>query len=187
VKLSPALAAAYHRCLFLAKLDAADHASSHLLKVKMNVTINDLMVDQVMTTTPHQTISHVRQVMRDNSVSCMPVVDSNGEPVGIVTSTDLLQDHPDGKPISQIIGDKVFTVPRYGDVSLAARMMRNHKIHHVVVTDEKKVVGLVSSYDLLKLVENHRFVMKNAPTIPKKGGGKRRKDEVLGSSDDDHA
>lgn len=150
----------------------------------MNVTINDLMVEQVMTTTPHQTVEHVRHVMRDNSVSCMPVVDSDDQPVGMVTSTDLLKDYPDGKPISQIMGEKVFTVPRYGDVSLAARIMRNHKIHHVVVTDEKKVVGLVSSYDLLKLVENHRFVMKNAPSTPKKGGGKRRKDEILGPPDD---
>ena len=150
----------------------------------MNVNIDDLMVEQVMTATPHQTVEHVRQVMRDNSVSCLPIVDSDGEPVGIVTSTDLLQDHADGKPISQIMGDKVYTVPRYGDVSLAARIMRNHKIHHVVVTEDKKVVGLVSSYDLLKLVENHRFVMKNAPSTPKKGGGKRRKDEVLGQGDD---
>ena len=46
----------------------------------MNVTINDLMVEQVMTATPHQTVEHVRQVMRDNSVSCMPVVDSDEQP-----------------------------------------------------------------------------------------------------------
>ena len=46
------------------------------------------------------------------------------------------------------------------------------------------MVGLVSSYDLLKLVESHRFVMKNAPTTPKKGGGRRRKDEILGQSDE---
>lgn len=145
----------------------------------MNVSVDDLMVSQVMTATPHQTAAHVRQVMRDHSVSCMPVVDSQHQPVGIVTSTDLLKDYPDSKPISQIINGKVYTVPRYGDVSLAARIMRNHGIHHVVVTEEKKVVGIISSYDLLRLVEDHRFVMKNAPTSPKKAGGKRRKNEVL--------
>ena len=41
--------------------------------------------------------------------------------------------------------------------------MRNHRIHHVVVTHEKKVVGILSAFDLLKLVEDHRFVMKSAP------------------------
>lgn len=146
----------------------------------MNVSVDDLMVSSVMTATPHQTAGHVRQVMRDNGVSCMPVVDSEQQPVGIVTVTDLLHDHADNKPLSQIIGDKVYTVPRYGDVSLAARIMRNHKIHHVVVTEEKQIVGILSSYDLLKLVEEHRFVMKNAPTASKKAGGKRRKEEMGG-------
>ena len=149
----------------------------------MNVSVDDLMVAKVMTTTPHQTAGHVREVMREHSVSCIPVVDGDDQPVGIVTATDLLNDFPDNKPLSQIIGDKVFTVPRYGDPSLAARIMRNHRIHHVIVTEEKKVVGIISSYDLLKLVEDHRFVMKNAPTPSKKAGGKRRKSEVIDQQD----
>ena len=66
----------------------------------------------------------------------------------------------------------MLTVPQYGDPSLAARIMRNHKIHHVIVTHEQKVVGIISSFDLLKLVEDHRYVMKNPPT-PKKRGIKR--------------
>lgn len=149
----------------------------------MNVSVDDLMVAQVMTATPHQTAGHVKDVMREQGISCMPVVDAEGQPVGIVTSTDLLNDHPDNKPVSQWMADKVYTVPRYSDVSLAARIMRNHKIHHVIVTDEKKVVGVISSYDLLKLVEDHRFVMKNPPTQSKKAGGKRRKNEVLDQQD----
>ena len=35
-------------------------------------------------------------------------------------------------------------------------------------THEQKVVGLVSSFDLLKLVEEHRFTMKNPPAAPKR-------------------
>jgi signal-transduction protein with cAMP-binding, CBS, and nucleotidyltransferase domain len=46
--------------------------------------------------------------------------------------------------------------------------MRNHKIHHLIVTHEQKVVGILSAFDLLKLVENHRFIDKNAPDINKR-------------------
>jgi signal-transduction protein with cAMP-binding, CBS, and nucleotidyltransferase domain len=46
-------------------------------------------------------------------------------------------------------------------------MMRNNHIHHLAVTHEKKIIGMLSSYDLLKLVENHRCIPKNAST-PKK-------------------
>ena len=55
------------------------------------------------------------------------------------------------------------------DASVAARIMRKNKIHHVVVTHEKRVVGIISSFDLLKLVEEHRFVAKGAPSRSKKG------------------
>ena len=59
----------------------------------------------------------------------------------------------------------------------AARMMRNHKIHHLVVTSEQQVIGMISSYDLLKLVEGRRFEMKNPSTPKSRGKGKRAKAE----------
>ena len=146
----------------------------------MNCKVVDLMITPVMTTTPRQTMGHVKKVLRDNRASCMPVVDAVGQPIGIVTKSDLLDDRSDDVPVADFMTDKVFTIPQYSDVSLAARMMRNHKIHHVVVTHEKSVVGIISSYDVLNLVEDHRFVMKNPPSASKNAGGKRRKTEVLG-------
>ena len=143
----------------------------------MNAKIADLMVSPVMTTTPHQKMGHVKKVLRDNNASCMPVVDSDGAPVGIITASDLLQDHPENAPVSEYMTEKVYTVPQYNDVSIAARIMRNHRIHHVIVTHDKQVVGIISSYDLLKLVEDHRFVMKNAPDVSNKKVGKRQREE----------
>ena len=140
----------------------------------MNTKIADLMTSPVMSTTPHKTMGHVRQVMKDNKTSCIPVVSSEGEPVGIITASDLLGDFPDASPVSNHMTERVFTVPQYNDVSIATRIMRKNKIHHVVVTHEKQLVGIISSYDLLKLVENHRFVMKNAPTESGKKGNRER-------------
>jgi CBS domain-containing protein len=64
-------------------------------------------------------------------------------------------------------------VPKYDDVSIAARVMRNHRIHHVVVTHEQAVVGVLSAFDLLKLVEGHRYVAKNPPTPSRRKVAKR--------------
>lgn len=143
----------------------------------MNTKIADLMTQKVMSATPHQTVGHVRDVMNTQSVNCMPVVDPDGVPVGIVTSTDILHAENEATTISNIMTKTIYTVPQYGDVSLAARIMRNHGIHHVLVTHEKQLIGIISSFDLLQLVEDHRFVMKNAPGVSKKGG-KRKKTET---------
>lgn len=139
----------------------------------MNIKVNELMSESVLTTQPHQTVDHVRQMMEKNRISSVPVVDTDGQPVGIVSSTDLAQDLKGGSPVSKLMTEKVYVVPQYEDVSIAARIMRNHNIHRVVVTHEKKVVGILSAFDLLKLVEDHRYVAKNPPTPSSRKGSKR--------------
>ncbi len=134
----------------------------------MNVKISDLMVSHVVTTTPHTTVGHVKGMMRNNDVRVIPVVGPEDEPVGVVSASDLLEDLSDETAVRQVMTEKVYTVPQYDDVHVAARVMRNHRIHHVLVTHEGKLVGILSSFDLLRLVEDHRFVMKNPPTQSKK-------------------
>jgi CBS domain-containing protein len=138
----------------------------------MNVKVIELMTKSVVTAERHQSIEHVRSMLDKNAISALPVVDGEKQPVGIISSTDLAHDLKPAAPISSVMTDKVYTVPQYDDVSIAARVMRNHKIHHIVVTHEQRVVGILSAFDLLKLVENHRFVAKNAPTTSKRRGSK---------------
>ena len=140
----------------------------------MSIKVEELMTKSVITAQPHQSVEHVRQMLENNSISAVPVVDSDGHPVGIVSLTDFVQELKPGAPISRVMTEKVFTVPQYDDTSIAARVMRNHKIHRVVVTHEQKVVGMLSAFDLLKLVEDHRYIAKNPPTPSKRKGGKRR-------------
>ena len=140
----------------------------------MSIKVEELMTRSVITAQPHQSVEHVRSMLEKNSISAVPVVDSDGHPIGVVSSTDLVRELKPGSPISQVMTEKVYTVPQYDDTSIAARVMRNHKIHRVVVTHEKQVVGMLSAFDLLELVESHRYVAKNAPTPSKHKGGNRR-------------
>lgn len=135
----------------------------------MSVKIDDLMAKRVITAQPHHSVDHVRALLDNNHISAVPVVGPNEEPVGIVTSTDLAQELKGGSPISGLMTGDVHKVPQYNDASVAARIMRKHKIHHVVVTHEQQVVGIISAFDLLELVEGKRFVMKNPSTKKKKG------------------
>ncbi|HRW37528.1 MAG: CBS domain-containing protein [Acidimicrobiales bacterium] len=141
----------------------------------MNVTVDELMQAPVMTITKHETVGHARTLMADHHVSALPVVGPDGAPLGIVTATDLLDGHghPDGAPVSQVMSTSTYTVPRREGPHVAARIMRNHHLHHVVVVDDHRVVGMVSSFDLLKLVEDHRYVAKGAPTPARQAGGRR--------------
>ena len=128
----------------------------------MNTTVNDLMVESVVTVLPEETFGDARKRMNEEGVHALPVADDLGHPVGMITATDLLEDVPEDTLIGRIVDPKVYSIPRYDGTHIAARIMRNHKIHHLVVTEEGKIVGILSSFDLLKLVEDHRFKMTNA-------------------------
>ena len=139
----------------------------------MNAKVHDLMTESIVTTESDASISQVRQLLQDNKVGALPVVDSEGQPVGIVSATDLVADLEESSPVSSLMTEKVYTVPKYDDVSIAARIMRNHKIHRLVVTHEQAIVGMISAFDLLKLVEDHRWIPKNPPTESTRKKSKR--------------
>ena len=135
----------------------------------MNLKISDLMAKRVVTAAPHHKVGHLRDIMARNRFHAVPVVGTNGDPVGIVTTAGLARRVKDESPVRRIMSDDVTVVPAYNNVEVAARIMRKRKIHHVVVTHEKKVVGIISSFDLLKLIEGHHFVAKDAPKTSKRG------------------
>ena len=141
---------------------------THSKGEKMSVKISDIMAKRVIVIQKHHTVSHARQLMERNRISALPVVGPDHEAIGIVTSTDLARRLKDGTACGRIMSGAIRTVPAYNNVSVAARIMRKNKIHHVIVTHEKKVVGIVSSLDLLKLVEGKRFELKQAPISSKK-------------------
>ncbi len=134
----------------------------------MHTTVDDLMVKDVKTISRSTTVDLIRIAMDEAGISCVPVVDDEGCAAGIVSKSDVLEVPSDSTPASLLMSTKVFTVPQYADPSVAARVMRNHGIHHVVVTHEQRVVGILSAFDLLRLVEDHRFVMKQGPSANKK-------------------
>ena len=138
------------------------------------VRIDDLMADRVALLTRHQTLGHARKLMSDLGIHCLPVAEGDGELVGILTSHDLLDATKDDTKVGHAMTRDVQTVPQYASPHIAARLMRKNHIHHLVVTHEQKIVGVLSSFDLLRLVEDKRFVEKNLPSTPKKKTWEKR-------------
>lgn len=140
------------------------------------VHIEDVMTKQVITVTRHQTVGHARALLSENGIHSVPVVDPDGSPAGILTTSDLVASVSDETRIGDVMTRELETITPYADPSLAARLMRKHGIHHLVVTHEHKIVGILSSFDLLQLIEDRRFVAKNAPTPPRKANWEKTQD-----------
>jgi len=140
----------------------------------MNTKVSDLMARKLVTASPRDTVADARKLMSSERIHAVPIVDGDGLLDGIVSTADLVDVIDGSTPLRRVMSPNVFTIPQYNDISAAARKMRRHRIHHIVVTHERKPVGIVSSFDLLKLIEDHRFVMREQPTPGKKSS--RRSD-----------
>ena len=76
----------------------------------MNVKVHEIMTGSVITAQPHATIAHVRVLMKRNKINSIPVVDTDGHPIGIVSSTDLVTEQKPNTPISRIMTEIVLTL-----------------------------------------------------------------------------
>ena len=137
----------------------------------MNVKISDLMAGDVVTVAPNDCVADVRKLMETRHIHAVPVLDGDEQIYGIVSTADLVNVVDGSLAVAKVATRHVYSIPQYNDISAAARLMRKHRIHHVLVTHEKRLVGILSSFDLLQLVENHRFTVKPGPTPPKRRKG----------------
>jgi CBS domain containing-hemolysin-like protein len=113
-------------------------------------TVEEIMSDVVKTATITDVVGPVRDLMLQHNIHSVPVLDADGKLVGIVTSSDLVEEWAPQMGVQTVMSRNVETVPRHRSVVDAARTMVTKRIHHLVVTERDTVIGVVSSFDLLK-------------------------------------
>ncbi len=135
----------------------------------MPIKVSDLMTRDVIIATPYDTVSDLRETMLDEQVHGIPIVDAMDVPLGILTSTDLLKDvDPESFACEAMTPGPVFKVAENSDIREAADIMLENNLHHVLITKGKEIVGMLSSFDFLRLMEEKHFTVTNAQTEPKK-------------------
>jgi CBS-domain-containing membrane protein len=96
------------------------------------------------------------ELVVNHRIGCVPVVDSMGMPIGMVTKQDLVE-HVLMPPVERVLDVKhlmmplAFTLDEHASVARAAAMLAAEGIHHVpVVSEGGQVVGVVSSSDIVR-------------------------------------
>ena len=118
----------------------------------MMTTVEELMVEAVVVAKAGETVGEVREKMTSLDIGAVPVVDDAGSLVGILTVDDLVSGYPMTLPVSRVMSTEVVTMTPTTDVRHAAIEMRRLRRHHVVVRRGDKIVGILSSWDLLSLI-----------------------------------
>jgi CBS domain-containing protein len=114
--------------------------------------------------TPETTLDELERIMQQLQVRHLPVVDDAHRIVGLVSERDLararynevvtaLAGHgvsAEGKRVEQIMARQVMTLERFESPEIALRAMVAHAFHSVPVTEDGRLVGMITSSDFLR-------------------------------------
>jgi CBS domain-containing protein len=95
-------------------------------------------------------VGPLRDTMLTRQVHGVPVLDADGTLAGIVTSSDLVEEWAPDQGVETVMAERVTTIGPGTTLTEAARDMLEGGVHHLVVVDNTRVVGVVSSFDLLR-------------------------------------
>ena len=121
----------------------------------MSQPISSFMERQVWTADMDDTIEQVEGLFARQGLSWAPVLESKRTIMGVISASDLLQFHAQGRDPTamrawQLCSYKPINVSPDTPVSEVARLMIKNKVHHVVVTDSEDIAGVVSSLDFVR-------------------------------------
>jgi len=128
--------------------------------------IERIMVSDVVTITPENTLYEAARIMGENRIGSL-IVMKYMTPVGIITERDLLREVADKgialekdwlaggasikeEKVEQIMSYPLITISRKSSIKEAAQKMIEKKIRRLGVTESGKLVGIVTSADLIR-------------------------------------
>ncbi|MBI4259101.1 MAG: CBS domain-containing protein [Actinobacteria bacterium] len=129
----------------------------------------DVMTTPVVTVRPSTHLKEVAALLLDRGISAVPVVDEDGELVGIVSEGDLvrletvpapqshaipMRRHVVDAPrlVEEVMTREVVTLPPEADVADVARLMLARRVKRIPIVEGRRVVGIVSRRDILKVL-----------------------------------
>lgn len=136
----------------------------------------DLMTSFVVTVRPDATIEYAAQLMLQYRISGLPVTDSDGALLGIITESDLLRRaetgtekrhvrwvslligpgrlaqeyaHTHGRRVGDVMTERVFTATPQTSLSDLVALMETKRVKRLPIIDQGRLVGIVSRADVM--------------------------------------
>lgn len=119
---------------------------------------NDLMTRNPKTCEPAHDLLCALRIMKEEDTGIVPVTEGNGQArvVGVVTDRDIALElgARDASPSEVKVGDvmsaDVFSVGPDAEVSEVSRRMQEAQVRRILVVEEGRLIGIVSTADLAR-------------------------------------
>lgn len=134
----------------MVKKPVREHADAHMTT---RVLVRDIMNSPVISASPSDTVRDIAKKMKEEKIGSIVIMEKD-KPVGIVTDWDIVSNGvvKDAKP-SQIKAKDVMKdirmIESEESITEAARLLRKHNIKRLGVIYKNRLVGIISSSDVI--------------------------------------
>lgn len=132
------------------------------------VRVREWMSTPVQSVRPDTSLSEAHQIMTEHNIRRLPVVNRHGHLVGIVTIGDVREARPSDVTtlsiwelnylwtqlkVEKVMSRNVLTIDADAPIIDAARIMLEHKVSGLPVTDlDGKMIGIVTESDIFRML-----------------------------------
>ncbi|TYL46745.1 CBS domain-containing protein [Marinomonas sp. IMCC 4694] len=129
-------------------------------------TVADLMVTNLVTLKEHDSLAKAKELMQERNIRNIPITDDEGRCVGMLTQreylryafhlvsqfgTQLMSKKEQQTPISHAMNKDILTLSPETDLDMAAEFFIENKYGCLPVTQDDKLVGILTPVDFVKL------------------------------------
>ena len=117
--------------------------------------VSDIMKKDVISIDEAKTIKDAANIMNEARIGSI-VITKDDTPVGILTERDFVtkitaKEIPLSTPLSEVMTKPLLVISPDQTVWEAAETMKNMEIHRIAVQEGNKIIGMVTTTDLVKV------------------------------------
>lgn len=146
------------------------------------LTAGEIMTKKIITVAPEMGVEELASLLWENKIGGAPVVDAQGQLLGVVTESDLIDQNKKvhiptvlsildsmiflenpakldqeikkmtGTKVADIYSSKPVTVNEATTLEELASIMADRKVHTLPVTSEGKLVGIIGKSDIIRAI-----------------------------------
>ena len=126
----------------------------------MTLLAADVMIKDVVTVAETMPLKEITILFKEKRITGAPVVDANGELVGVISETDIIRKTTSigawsPSTAGQIMTRNAVTVAPDEALQRVCELMYNRRIHRVVVAEGRQIRGIITTMDILRAIATH--------------------------------
>jgi len=125
----------------------------HLEKSLSEMLVKDIMSKAIISVDPSTTAFQVAKMMQQGGIGAL-IVKKDGKPEGIITDRDFaikiaVDKVPIDTPVDKVASYPLLSINSSEPIVAAANLMSSKKVRKLVVLENDKIVGIITSTDLV--------------------------------------